>query len=348
MSRVKRIAFDKTGTLTEGNFKLLHLRTWGKLNKIESLKYVYALEAHANHPIAAAMISAAKVDNVDFPSDWNIEDHQIHEGEGLKATINSQDVHIGNLRMFDRIELLKDVPEEELKLGHEWLEHGNSVGFLSVGDLGIVCSYCIADSIRSEAKQVISSLHKLGIDAIMLTGDNTTTATSIGRGLGLTQDQIESNLLPHEKLDLINKMIQVEKDRSANRSSHGSRPGLIMMVGDGVNDAPALALADVSVAMGAGATLAMETADITLLDSNLNKLLSVIKLGKRVTRTIIENVVFSFVVKAVVMGFAFAGYSILWAAIASDVGAMLLVTLNGMKLLPSKKSLRSGFIQPLV
>ena len=102
-----------------------------------------------------------------------------------------------------------------------------------------------------------------------------------------------------------------------------------------------MATADVGVAMGAGAALAMETADVTLLDSNLLKLLKVVKLGKRVTRTIIENVVFSFVAKAVVMGFAFAGYSSLWAAIGSDVGAMLIVTANGMKLLPSKKSIRS-------
>jgi Cd2+/Zn2+-exporting ATPase len=181
----------------------------------------------------------------------------------------------------------------------------------------------------------------------MLTGDNLKSALAIGKSIGLLEQQIKSQLLPNEKLDLV-KQLMYDKRMAAEANSHclfRKRPGLVLMCGDGVNDAPALAAADIGVAMGQGATLAMETADLTLLDSNLGKLLFVVQLGRRVTRTIIENVVFSFVAKAVVMGFTFAGYSSLWAAIASDVGAMLIVTANGMKLLPSQKSLRnrSGF-----
>ena len=343
LGRVKRIAFDKTGTLTEGNFKLLHLRAWNMLSREESLRYIYAMEEHASHPLAAAMISAAKAENVDIPKEWKVDNHQNLEGEGVKAQINGKEVHVGNLRLFNRLNLTEHVPADEMSTVQDWLHDGSTVGFMSVEGFGIVCSYCVADSVRSEAKSVIHGFTDLGIDVNMLTGDNAKAATSIGLGVGLKHNQIKSNLLPHEKLDLVEEMMKNEKSLvSERRCFKGVRPGLILMVGDGVNDAPALALADVGVAMGAGAALAMETADITLLDSNLEKLLKVVKLGKAVTRTIIENVTFSLVAKAVVMGFTFAGYSSLWAAIGSDVGAMLIVTANGMKLLPSKKSVKAG------
>ena len=291
------------------------------------------------------MVAAAKSESVYVPDDWSMTDHQNLEGQGVMATINGHTVHVGNFRLFERLSYIKDIPEEELQYVTGWLKDGATVGFLSISGHGIVASYCVADAVRKEARDVIASFSKLNIDVNMLTGDNAKAAMSIGRELGLSERQVKSQLLPHEKLDLVNALMK-EKEEAMSKGGASccfmKRPGLVLMCGDGVNDAPALATADVGVAMGAGAALAMETADVTLLDSNLVKLLKVVKLGKRVTRTIIENVVFSFVAKAVVMGFAFAGYSSLWAAIGSDVGAMLIVTANGMKLLPSKKSVRAG------
>lgn len=176
----------------------------------------------------------------------------------------------------------------------------------------------------------MEALKRMGIEITMLTGDQHPAAIGIGSQIGLEEHDIKSELLPEDKLTEIRDA--VKENQESKKCCKGK--GAVMMVGDGVNDAPALALADVSVAMGEGAALAMDTADVTLMDSNLNKLLFIVRMGRRVTRTIIENVMFSLIVKAVVMGFTFAGKASLWAAIASDVGAMLIVTLNGMKLLP--------------
>lgn len=322
---------------------MLHLRVWGEMQRSDVLEYIYAMEAHAVHPMATAIISACKSENTSISSDMIIEDHTNLEGEGVQAKINGKNVFVGNIRLFERLQSIAGVPQSEYKMVKNWLRDGCTVGFMSIEGCGIVMSFCVADSVRPEAKKAIHGFGKLGIDTNMMTGDNAKAATAIARGLGLKHDQIKSNLLPQEKLELVQHMMKSERDNVAQRRwFEGKRPGLILMCGDGVNDAPALAISDVGVAMGAGAALAMETADVTLLDSDLEKLLYAVKLGKKVNRTIIENVTFSMLAKAVVMGLTFAGYSSLWAAIGSDVGAMLIVTANGMKLLPSKKSVRSA------
>jgi Cd2+/Zn2+-exporting ATPase len=209
---------------------------------------------------------------------------------------------------------------------------------MSIGDQGIVCAYSVADAVRSEAAEVIKSLRALGIEPTMLTGDNADAAQAIGNQIGLDSFHIRSELLPEDKLRLVASM----KDGSAYGSSVFGNPfkpkRLVLMCGDGVNDAPALAIADVGVAMGAGAALAMETSDVTLLDSDLDKLLYSLHMGRKVIRKIRENVIFSFVIKIIVVGFTLSGESHLWAAIASDVGTMLLVTLNSMTLLPGRKA----------
>jgi len=167
-------------------------------------------------------------------------------------------------------------------------------------------------------------------------GDNLDAALAIGKQVGLPPDDIKAKLLPEEKLQFVEALSHGQSHGSIIRSIC-KRKHLVMHCGDGVNDAPALAAADVGVAMGEGAALSMETSDVTLLDSNLEKIEYSIRVGKKVTAKIIQNVIFSLTVKFVVLGFALAGMTDLWAAIASDVGAMLLVTLNAMTLLPRRQ-----------
>lgn len=211
-----------------------------------------------------------------------------------------------------------------------WETSGGTTGFVAIEGDGIVGCYCVADKIRDEAKSVVRDLKEMGIAIVMLTGDQRPAAMKIGCQIGLGEDDVRSELLPEDKLIAIGSLVEMTFGQQRWWESKRT----VMMCGDGVNDAPALALADVSVAMGEGAALAMETSDVTLMDSNLEKLVLSVCMGKKVLRTILENVTFALLVKAVVLWYTLDGRASLWAAIASDVGAMLVVTLNGMKLLP--------------
>jgi Cd2+/Zn2+-exporting ATPase len=264
------------------------------------------------------------------------KDHTQLAGEGVTANVNDVQVHVGNERLMSRLGLFDALSEDHKNMVQSWASLGGTVAFLSIEGAGIVCAFCVADAIRPEAASVMDSLHRLGIETIMLTGDNHDAALAIGEQVGLGPEEIRSELLPEDKLTIVSEMKQDVPHSSI--CANPFRPhGLVLMCGDGVNDGPALAISNVGVAMGAGAALAMETADVTLLDSQLDKLVYSICMGKKVIRKIFENMTFSIVVKAVVAGFAFAGYAQLWAAIACDVGAMLIVTLNGMTLLSRRK-----------
>jgi len=337
LGMVKKIAFDKTGTLTCGEFALLHLETMGEImSKEQILEILGLVEEHAHHPLAQAIVTGVKNEGIKLPRTRKIEDVTNLAGEGVTASVDELTTYIGNKRLFVRLGLYDTIPEGLKNTTEKWSASGGTVGFMSVGSFGIVCAFSVADAIRPEAGDVVRSLQSCGIQVNMLTGDNRNAAHVIGKQLGLGAEQIHSQLLPEEKLQFIEEMKKENCDSFKHFKScrKGSR---IMFCGDGVNDGPALATADVGVAMGAGAALAMETSDLTLLDSNLEKLIYSLKLGKRVIRKIRQNVIFSFVTKAIVAGFTFAGYASLWAAIATDVGSMILVTLNGMTLLPYRK-----------
>ena len=342
---VQRICFDKTGTLTNGEFALLHLElTSDYMSRIEVLEHLLLMEEQASHPVASAILKAARNEKVSIPKDKFLSKHVIVEGEGIAGVIDDLEVFVGNERMFARLGLLATLSEQNRGTVNSWNGMGGTVGFMAVEGLGIVCAFCAADGIRPESTQVIQKLKKQGIKTLMLTGDNRDAALAIGQQAGLAADDVLFGLLPEEKLRHVEDFSGTT-GRLSVVSNPCSKRQLTMMVGDGVNDAPALAVADVGVAMGAGAALAMETADVTLLDSNLEKLLFAMVMGRRVLNKIKQNILFSLVVKFTVLGFALAGKTNLWAAIGTDVGSMILVTLNSMMLLPARQ--RSSDVQAL-
>ena len=334
---VKKIAFDKTGTLTQGEFALHHLKTFGDhYTREEVIQHLFLMEERASHPLSHAIVQAAQNENVSIPKGITANNHTQLHGEGVTAVIDGKAVHVGNERLFRRLGLFEGLSLEQKQDAEEWASLGGTVGFMSIEGSGIICSYCVADAVRPESADVVRTLNSLGIDVTMLTGDNHSAAIAIGQQVGLSEELVFSDLLPEDKLITVSGMKE-ERRYNTLFGNPCRRQRLVLMCGDGVTDAPALAIADVGVAMGAGAALAMETSEVTLLDSQLDKLVYSIRMGRRAIRKIRANVVFSLAVKAIVFGFALSGDVYLWAAIASDVGAMLIVTLNGMMLLPSRK-----------
>ena len=333
LGRTKSISFDKTGTLSEGIFQLLELRVTGNRSRREVLEYLALMEAPASHPLSEAIVKGAANENVSIPKHLELKNHTLLPGEGIRAVVNGKEVYVGNKKLFQRLGLYDNLHKEHSAVVDEWANAGGTTGFISIDGEGIIGSYCVADKIRAESKEVLQNLKKMGITITMLTGDLRPAALGVAQQIGLDECDVRSELLPEDKLTAIEN--KVAESREKDKWWRTKRA--VMMVGDGVNDAPSLAMADISVAMGEGAALAMETSDVTLMDSDLRKLSWVIHMGKRVIRTIAVNITFSLLVKGLVGGFMLAGRGSLWGAIISDVGAMLVVTLNGMRLLPSAR-----------
>eukprot|EP00429_Kryptoperidinium_foliaceum_P010449 CAMPEP_0176005206 /NCGR_PEP_ID=MMETSP0120_2-20121206/2087_1 /TAXON_ID=160619 /ORGANISM="Kryptoperidinium foliaceum, Strain CCMP 1326" /LENGTH=1259 /DNA_ID=CAMNT_0017337907 /DNA_START=89 /DNA_END=3864 /DNA_ORIENTATION=+ len=314
LGALKTICFDKTGTLTRGKFSLLHLDVMGgSSSRHRALQYLALMEQRASHPLGQALVEGARNEGVEVPKNLFVRNHTFLPGEGIVGNINGTSVHVGNKRLFERLGLFALLSDSDKAKVAKWETIG-TVGFMTIGGQDIDCIYCVADAVRPESREVLLNLGERGINTMMLTGDNSDTARSIGFALGMQADQIKSQILPEEKLSIV---ASLKDESSPNGHSIFSNPlttkWLVAMVGDGVNDAPALAAADIGVAV-AGSALAMETADVTLMDSKLWKLVYSIDMGQRVIRKIKENVAFSLIVKFLVLGFALAGKAALWAA----------------------------------
>ncbi|WP_312857262.1 heavy metal translocating P-type ATPase [Neobacillus endophyticus] len=304
MAAVKAIAFDKTGTLTKGTPIVTDFINFSDDEHL--FTKVAALERQSQHPLAAAIMK--KADN----SVDQVEGFISITGKGIIGKINGIEYRIGNTRLFEEIPAEVHTHITSLKTqGKTVMIVGTSTEILAL--------IAAADEVRESSKTVIYKLQQLGIkQTVLLTGDHEAAAEAAGYVAGVTD--IAAELLPQDKLTFIKKL--------------SSTYGKTAMIGDGVNDAPALAAADVGIAMGkAGTDAALETADIALMNDELNKLPFIINLSRKTVRIIKQNISLSLIVKLLALLLVIPGWLTLWIAIFADMGITLLVTLNGLRLL---------------
>ena len=310
--RVRAIAMDKTGTLTHGRPEVQRIIPLNGHTAEELLQRAAALESHSDHPLARAVLRRAEADGVTIR---RAEGFQTLRGKGAQAILDGRPFWIGSHRLMH--EQGGETPEvHAAAVAME--DAGHSV--LIIGNDQHVCGLIsVADSMRGHAPQTMRELKSLGIrQTVMLTGDNAETARAIAAEAGV--DEFHSDLLPEDKVRVVEAMVR--------------RYGQVAMVGDGVNDAPAMATASFGVAMGAmGADAAIETADIALMSDDLSKLPWLIRHSRRTLRIIQQNIVFALAVKALFLSLAVAGLATLWMAVAADMGASLLVISNSLRLL---------------
>ncbi|MDE1171749.1 MAG: heavy metal translocating P-type ATPase [Verrucomicrobium sp.] len=318
VGKIRALAVDKTGTITEGKPRVTRIVRWKAEDDAQVVRIAAAIDTHSEHPLAQAVVAYATEQKIAFP---RAEQYQAQSGRGAEAVVEGHRYFVGNHRFTHELGVCSPDLEEKLAeiegeaqsvviVGHRPHDgcQGEILGILAVGD-----------AIRENAREAIDILHRAGVNpVVMLSGDNQRTASAIARQAGI--DEAHGDLLPDQKIEYVKKLIAAHQ--------------FVGMVGDGVNDAPAMAAATVGIAMGAAGTdTAIETADMALMQDDLTKVAEAIRLGRRTVRVIQFNIGFALALKAVFLVLAVLGYTSLWLAILADTGATLLVVMNAMRLL---------------
>ncbi len=316
LGKIKAVVFDKTGTITEGNFKVQKINCDGDMTEDELLNIAAACEKTSTHPIAASIVAAHKAlfDNSIFADKKTLAVSGVEEiaGKGIKAVLNKKDMVLcGNRKLLEDNNIA--VTDEDRTVGTKvYVALGGSY----IGNI------VISDTIKNGAKESIEEIRKFGIRTAMLTGDTKENADEVAAQTGI--DEVHAKLLPQDKLANLQKM----------RENYGG----VMFVGDGINDAPVLAGADVGAAMGSGSDAAIEAADVVFLNSNLGSISEAFKIAKRTTGIAMQNVVFALAIKAIVMILGLTGiYSNMWLAVFADTGVAFLCILNSIRILLKTK-----------
>lgn len=309
LNRIEAFAFDKTGTLTEGKLEVSDILSLNQLSNNEILCLAASIEFHSEHPIARAVVKRANFEKVKLQE---IKDFNAIPGKGIKAEINGKTYYVGARNLFGDLDI--QLPEDKIT---RFESEGKTTVFLSQENnlLGLIA---VRDKIRESSFKLIAELEKNGIRTVMITGDNQRTAKAIAEEIGV--DEYRAQLLPEDKVKIVDELT--------------SKFGSVVMVGDGVNDAPSLAKASVGIAMGAiGSDVALETADIALMHDDLSKISYLIHLAKKTSQVVKQNVYASIIIKSSFAILALLGMINLWIAVAiGDMGLSLAVIVNALRL----------------
>lgn len=310
LNHIDTIVFDKTGTLTKGVFKVTEVNTKGEASEAELLKYAAYAESYSSHPIALSILKAygKEVDNS------KILNYEELPGYGVKAEAEGRKISAGNARMMELEGVSWEAPDTIGSVVHVVLD-------------GVYAGYIvISDEIKEDAVKAIRLLKSSGIKrTVMLTGDVRAVGDKVAEKLGL--DEAYSELLPDKKVE---KLEAIEKSRESN--------GKVAFVGDGINDAPVLARADIGIAMGGlGSDAAIEAADIVIMTDEPSKIVTAIRIAKKTRRIVLQNIVFAMGIKGVVLLLGAGGLATMWEAVFADVGVALIAVLNSIRVLNLKR-----------
>ena len=307
LSAVDAVVMDKTGTITEGNFVLQKVVKVGALSEEKLLQICASCEQNSTHPIGTSIVAAAKGKNIKLEKPSSLEEIA---GYGIKANLLGSEVLCGNQKLMEKFQVsLKDYKNDAYGAEVLIAIDGKYAGYV-----------LISDTIKKDAKEAVRRLKNLNIATVMLTGDAVASAEAVAKSTGI--DEVHAKLLPEDKLTELQKV--------------RSKRGAVMFVGDGINDAPVLAGADVGAAMGSGADAAIEAADVVFMTSSMEAIPQSISIAKQSSSISKQNVIFALVIKVVVMILGLCGFASMWAAVFADTGVAMLCVLNSIRILYKK------------
>ena len=312
--KVQIVALDKTGTITNGTPKVTDIVPADGISQDELLRLAFALEAKSEHPLAKAIVEEGKSKGLDTAS-LQADNFTALVGNGLEGSVEGAQLLGGSVSFISGRVTISKADRQRAAL----LAESGKTPLLFARDKKFLGIIAVADTIKEDSPKAIRELQNMGIRVVMLTGDNERTARAIGAQAGV--DEVIAGVLPEGKEQVIRAL--KEKGKTA-------------MVGDGINDAPALTRADIGIAIGAGADVAIDAADVVLMDDDVRKIASIVRISRKTLSIVKQNIVFALGVKAIVLLLGAFGTANMWEAVFADVGVSVIAILNSMRALKEK------------